>query len=73
MPIFSARPPEFSNSRSTARIAWPVPVTWSRRTRSRSGNGIFSPARACAISSVMFRSNASHAASSRAAASAIRT
>ena len=54
-------------------MAWPVPVTWSRRTRSRSGSGIFSPARACAISSAMFRSSAAQAASSRDAASAIRT
>jgi hypothetical protein len=73
VPRFSARPPEFSNSRSTARIACPVPVTWSRLTRSRSGSGGFSPALACVISSAMFRSSASQAASIRPAASAIRT
>src|SRR5438105_1840870 len=72
VPSFSARPPEFSNSRSTARIAWPVPVTWSRRTRSRSGSGSRSPRRTCAISSVMFRSSASQVLSISAAASATR-
>ena len=45
VPTASARPPEFSKSRSTALIAWPVPRTWSRRIRSRSGIGICSAGR----------------------------
>ena len=54
-------------------MACAVPVTWSRRTRSRSGIGSFSPARASAIRSAMFRSSASQAASIRPAASATCT
>ena len=54
-------------------MAWPVPVTWSRRVRSRSGSGILRSFLAWSISSVMSRSRASHAASISAAASAILT
>src|SRR5580658_2647816 len=73
VPVFSARPPEFSKSRSMARIAWAVPYTWSRRTRSRSGIDGRSPARAATMSSVMSRSRASQVLSISAAASATRT